>query len=171
MFNNKDLIKKRFNNLLSIKTFIKSSSIQSMSIWCFKYYWNNFHSLKTNTSIFEILISSLIFKYGWFATEVVATEELLGSFRTSMTELFARIAQQMFNGTLIISLGQSYEKPPKVNKIDLKSVDHILKIEVSSMNFPVRFKKYLSWKLWETFRKVSAVVWFAFSSIYIISSI
>ena len=61
-----------------------------------------------------------------------------------MTEFFARIAQQMFNGTLIISLGQSYEKPPKVNKIDLKSVDHILEIEVSSMDFLVRFKKYLA---------------------------
>ena len=50
----------------------------------------------------------------------------------------------MFNGTLNISLGQSYEKPPKVNKIDLKSVDHILEIEVSSMDFLVRFKKYLA---------------------------
>ena len=129
-----------------------------MSIWCLKHYWNNGHSVKTNTSIFEIFISSLIFKYGWFATEVVATEEFLGSFQTSMIEFFARIARQMFNRTLNISLGQSYEKP-KVNKINLKSVDHILEIVGSSMNFPVRFKKYLSWKFWETFRKVSVVVW------------
>lgn len=63
-----------------------------------------------------------------------------------MTEFFARIVQQMFNRTLNISLGQSYEKPPKVNKIDFKSVDHILEIEVSGMNFPVRFKKYQSLK-------------------------
>ena len=58
-----------------------------------------------------------------------------------MTEFFAKIAQQVFDRALNISLGLLYEKPPKVNKVDLKNVDHILEIEVSRVNFPVLFKK------------------------------
>ena len=60
-----------------------------------------------------------------------------------MTELFAKITQQVFDRALNISLGLSYKKPPKVNNVDSKSVDHILEIEISRVNFPVLFKKYL----------------------------
>ena len=38
-----------------------------------------------------------------------------------MTEFFAKIAQQVFDRALNISLGLLYEKPPKVNKVDLKN--------------------------------------------------
>ena len=74
----------------------------------------------------------------------MSKEEFLGSFQTSMTEFFEQIAQQIFDRALNISLGLSYEKPTKVDKVDSKSFDHILEIEVSRVSFPVRFEKYLA---------------------------